>query len=199
VITGFGENAKNGKVVLRLKNSWGEDFADKGYFKVEHDALEFDRFTDVFYRVDLLTSLDIGNYLIRSIKMKRAADVWVVDNSHSLILRACYARSLDQPRFIHEPNTAKQQEAVAKMHKALNEIAGVQVSGEGEVSLSGSQYTFYVAVHCKFISRVGKQCVVEGDSCSTVEQEYASDEAPGSVSTSESSSEEDALDTDSDC
>jgi len=183
VITGFGENAKNGKVVLRLKNSWGEDFADKGYFKVEYDALEFDRFTDVFYRVDLLTRLDISNYLIHLIVMAKGVNARVVDGQ-SIKVRGCGSYFKFDQSMIHQSKTAKEQEAIAKIHKALNEIAGVQVSGEGEVSLSGSKYTFYVTV----LSRID-------DSCSTGEQEYASDEAPGSASTSESSSQEDALDS----
>ena len=44
VISGWTDN------YWKFKNSWGEEFADKGFFRIMKDALEF-RFYDVYFRV----------------------------------------------------------------------------------------------------------------------------------------------------
>ena len=71
MISGF-HHAEGGKLVFKMKNSWGPSFADGGYFLVECNALPKTTFFDVFFRVDHLTSSDIRNYIYDRLRKKNS-------------------------------------------------------------------------------------------------------------------------------
>jgi len=90
VVMGYSKDCQ-GKIVYKIKNSWGEDFASKGYFYIEADGLTcgFYEFVDVFYYVPYLPPADIRNYLVHLLSKDT---LWRFDKSGLTELPGCSSR-----------------------------------------------------------------------------------------------------------
>ena len=136
-----------GKIVYKIKNSWGEDFASKGYFYIEADGLPcgFYEFVDVFNSVPYLPPADIRNYLVHLLSKDT---LWRFDESGLTELPGCSSRfefvEATERICSHQQNhTGIEIIALTAVQGALKNISGIDVSDNGEIGLSGTKHKFH--------------------------------------------------------
>ena len=144
VITGFCK--KEGKVVYKIKNSWGKDFASDGFFHVEADAFPggFHECLDVFFVVQDLPRNDIRNYLTHLMRRKSGIKV----DEHGFIkVRGCssqfkFAKASRSSLAKQKQFSLTEQRAVAKINKLVGNADNVEVSNSGRIKISESAFQF---------------------------------------------------------
>ena len=146
VLTGFCE--KEGKVIYKIKNSWGADFASNGYFYVEADAFPdgFDKLTDVWFYVSDLPQEDIRNYLEHILRTKQSISV---EDRNLIKVRGCssrlmFVRATTQSRTQQGAHTTTERRAVARIQKLLSNADNVEITKNGRIKVLGLEFNFRV-------------------------------------------------------